>query len=937
MDATDQAPEPPAPPAPAPSGISPASLELALDWLQRSLDSAIAVPRRMAAGDPVTDPPGQPLAPASRSTAGSATSPGMAVPSPAPASGPGPGLPPAARATAAPATAAPATAAPAGATPLLDRIGRDLTRLAAEGSLAPLIGRKEEMDWLIEVLCRTGKRNPVLLGPAGAGKTAMVEGLAQRIAAGSVPAPLAGARVIEVPLGALVAGTEYRGQLEQRVQQLIDEASRPGIILFIDEIHLLEAAGSSQGGVGPGQILKPALARGDIAVIGATTPEEYRATIEQDAALARRFVPIEIRELTRDDTRPILRAVRDGLARKRGIHVTDEALEALLDFADRSIINRRFPDKAIDLLEQTVAAALVAGRTTVDRRDALKATQVWLQRASSTPALDRFGRDLVALARAGKLGPIVGRDAELDAIVEVLLRRTRRNPLLIGPAGAGKTAIVEGLAIRIAAGAVPEALRGIRLFDVPLLSLAGGIAEDPTLLPELLLEVRHPSVVVFFDEIHLLAAPAVRDLGQALKPALARGEIACIGATTGEEFQASLEPDAALVRRFSVIAIEPMDEAAIAGVMSAVRTSLAQARGVTVDDPALAEIVSLADQFLPNRSFPDKGVDLLEQAVAYALAHGLTVVDKDVARAAVSGLTGMPADRTASIRTLAGALDERRLLSPAASVALVQRLGVTLRGLDSGARRPDAVLLLCGPAAEASELIAEAVATTVFKRGTAIIAIDLAGLSQDQSISTLLGSAPGLVGSDRPLPLQELRRSPWQVVLFRGIDSCAPSIRSTIAAALVDGAFTDAMGRRLPLGSSIVILTAPSLASGDGPPAGTATAGLVLGLGQDLIAACDVVAGSGAGAAGPGDPTWLQRDLLAPLAARFARMGFQVSFEPDFVEWLRRHLPESGESPEAYMDRSVTPLLAAALPVAGGPTHLVARIADDRPTLEGRS
>ena len=218
------------------------------------------------------------------------------------------------------------------------------------------------MAWLIEVLCRTGKRNPVLLGPAGAGKTAMVEGLAQRIAAGSVPEPLKGARIIEVPLGALVAGTEYRGQLEQRVQQLIDEASKPGIILFLDEIHLLEQAGSSQGGIGAGEILKPALARGDIAVIGATTPEDYRATrsraTTRSPAASRRSRSASSRRTTRGRScAPSATAWRRSAASASAT----QALDVLLDFADESIINRRFPDKAIDLLEQAVAAALVGG------------------------------------------------------------------------------------------------------------------------------------------------------------------------------------------------------------------------------------------------------------------------------------------------------------------------------------------------------------------------------------------------------------------------------------------------------------------------------------------------------------------------------------------------------------------------------------------------
>ncbi|HEY8870104.1 MAG TPA: AAA family ATPase [Candidatus Limnocylindrales bacterium] len=649
---------------------------------------------------------------------------------------------------------------------------------------------------MIEILVRTSKRNPVLLGPAGVGKTAIVEGLAQRIVARRVPAPLLGVRIVEVPLASLTAGTQYRGQLEERVAQLVSEASQPGIILFFDEIHLLAGAGRTDGGMGADEVLKPALSRGDIAVIGATTPEAYRTTIALDPALARRFTTVVVPELDRAATRPILMSVRDALARGRGVLASDDALDVLLEFADRSIANRRFPDKAIDLLEQAIAHAIVAGKTAVGRDDAIAATVEWAQRASSTPTLERFGRDLVGLARDGKLGPILGRERELDAIVEVLLRRTKRNPLLLGPAGSGKTAIVEGLAIRVASGAVPEALGDVRIFDVPLLSLASGIAAEPPLLGDLLVEVRHPSVVVFFDEIHLLAAPPVRDLAESLKPALARGEISCIGATTSEEYQANLESETALARRFTEIPVEPMDESAVQAVLVAVRDNLARLRGVRVSDDALSELVVLAAQFLPNRAFPDKGVDLIEQSVAYALTHGRKAADVATAREAVAALIGMPLDPTRALAALARALRARALLDPTAGAALVARLGVSLRGLDARQERPDAVILLCADAALAADALGATLARSIFGRDTARIDIDLSGMTDDSSISTLLGSAPGLIGSDRQLPLHELRRSPWQVVVLRGIDRCAPAIRDTIAAALAAGAFTDAMGRR---------------------------------------------------------------------------------------------------------------------------------------------
>ena len=896
-----------------------AGLDLAISWLQHSIDELATATRRTAElrADGPSSVPAIPV--------GSGPTPQAAptMPSMSPAVAPN-GVPTTSAETASAASTAASTVS---ATPLLDRIGRDLTTLAAQGQLPPIIGRDQELGWLIETLVRTTKRNPVLLGPAGAGKTAIVEGLAQLIAAGRVPRPLKDARIVEIPLSSLVAGTEYRGQLEERLAQLVKEASTPGIILFFDEIHLLEGAGRSEGGMGADEVLKPALARGAIAVIGATTPEDYRATIERDSALSRRFTPINVEELDIARTRPILRAVRDRLSDSRGVRVSDQALDVLLDFADASIINRRFPDKALDLLEQAVARAIVAGHTKVDRDDAVRTTVEWAERLSSTPTLEHFGRDLVGLARAGKLGPIVGRDREIEAIVQVLLRRTKRNPLLLGPAGTGKTAIVEGLAIRIASGQIPAALRGVRLFDVQLLPLAQAVATDSTVLRDLLLEARHPSVVLFFDEIHQLASPAIRAVGEALKPALARGEIACIGATTGEEYQANLESETALARRFSIIAVEPMDGAAVRRVLVAVRDNLALIRGVTVADDALDELVALADQFLPNRSFPDKGVDVIEQSVAYALSHDQTQVDRAAARAAVAELVGMPLDPTSSLAELGRVLRSRELLDRNAIDALLAHLGVTMRGLDSRRARPDAVVLLCGPAASSFDDLARTLARIAFGRETAVISIDLAGMTDDYAISSLLGSAPGLIGSDRPLPLHELRRAPWQVVAFRGIDVCASSIRDTIAGGLETGTLTDAIGRVIPLGSAIVVLSAPTFLPEGGVDLRTALSSRI---GLALLATCDVIAGGRPGSSGRRDGAWVEAELLGPLAERFASQGVQLGFDPDFVEWLAQHLPADGTSPELYVDENVTPGLVATL---GESRTALATIVDDKPVL----
>src|SRR3954470_22957016 len=769
------------------------------------------------------------------------------------------------------------------ATPLLDEIGRDLTALARDDMLAPSIGRDAETARLIEALCRPTRPSAVLLGPEGIGKASIVEGLATRVVAGEVPAPLKDVRIVEVPISALVAGTQYRGQLEERLAQLVREASQPSLVLFVEGVDQLVRAGRTEGGMGGLEVLRGPLARGDLRLVGTAEADAFRQASET-SGLDELLTPIAVAELDRDATRPVVAALRDRLTKTSGVTVSDAALDVLLDFADAHILSRRFPDKALDLLSEAIAAAIVAGRPTVEQADAVAVTEAWSRRASATPTLDRLGRDLVGLARAGQLGPIVGREREIGALIGVLLRRTKRNPALIGPAGSGKTAIVEGLAIRIAGGDVPEALRETRIHDIPLLGLAAAAETNPRVVEDLLQEARHPSVVVFFDEMHVLALPAVHDVAERLKPALARGDMAVIGATTSEEYQLLIEPQGALARRFTVVPVEPMDVAGVRNVLVAVRTSLQRARGVTIEDAALDEIVDLADRFLPNRAQPDKGVDLLEQSVTWAITHGRTSVDVAGAREAVAALVGMPLDPSAALADVQVELAARAALDPAAQAALLGRLRVSLRGLDGRRDQPDAVVLLRGASAGSADGLAALLASRLFGREGAVIDIDLAPMTEDSAISSLLGSAPGLVGSDRTLPLHALRRSPWQVVLLRGIDACAVSIRDTVAAALAGGRFTDAMGRSIPLGAAIVVLTAPGL------DASLPEAVLAAALGPQLLAACDAIAGESA--PGGGDRgAWARSRLVAPLLERLTRAGYPATATDALVGWIAEHQP----------------------------------------------
>ncbi|MEU2898624.1 ATP-dependent Clp protease ATP-binding subunit [Streptomyces sp. NPDC088106] len=255
---------------------------------------------------------------------------------------------------------------PATGTPTLDKYGRDLTSLAREGRIDPVIGRDQEIEQTVEVLSRRGKNNPVLIGDAGVGKTAVVEGLAQRIAEGDVPDILVGRRVVALDLTAVVAGTRYRGDFEERMNNIVEEirSHSDQLIIFIDELHtVVGAGGGGEGGsMDAGNILKPALARGELHIVGATTLEEYRR-IEKDAALARRFQPIMVPEPTPADAIEILRGLRDRYEAHHQVRYTDEALVSAVELSDRYLSDRRLPDKAIDLIDQAGARVRLRART----------------------------------------------------------------------------------------------------------------------------------------------------------------------------------------------------------------------------------------------------------------------------------------------------------------------------------------------------------------------------------------------------------------------------------------------------------------------------------------------------------------------------------------------------------------------------------------------
>ncbi|GAB2715256.1 ATP-dependent Clp protease ATP-binding subunit [Streptomyces bullii] len=327
-------------------------------------------------------------------------------------------------------------------TPTLDKYGRDLTDLARQGRIDPVIGREQEIEQTVEVLSRRGKNNPVLIGDAGVGKTAVVEGLAQRIADGDVPDVLTGRRVVALDLTGVVAGTRYRGDFEERMNNIVDEirSHSDRLVVFIDELHTVVGAGGGGGDGGSmdaGNILKPALARGELHVVGATTLEEYRR-IEKDAALARRFQPIMVPEPTPSDAIEILRGLQDRYEAHHQVRYTDEALVAAVELSDRYLTARHLPDKAIDLIDQAGARVRLRARTKGSDVRAMERELEQLirdkdqavadeQYEQATQLRDRIAELKRRLTEAGGDGEVdEGQDLVVDAeaIAEVVSRQT---------------------------------------------------------------------------------------------------------------------------------------------------------------------------------------------------------------------------------------------------------------------------------------------------------------------------------------------------------------------------------------------------------------------------------------------------------------------------------------------------------------------------------
>lgn len=500
-----------------------------------------------------------------------------------------------------------------------------------------------------------------------------------------------------------------------------------------------------------------------------------------------------------------------------------DALDALRPIADRSTIAPTIRSRALDLLhelaEQSGARALREQIERVALEDSTPGTSPAVLAAAQRGAsaldstVDRVGRDLCALARAGRIDRATGRDAELDQLIEVLCRKRKSNPCLVGPAGVGKTAIVEALAYRIAEGAVPPVLRGSRIVEVSMASLTAGTSlrgELEARLQRLIDELRaQRSTILFLDEVHTLVASSAQGqvgVAEVLKPAMARGELSLIGATTDEGYERSIQRDPALARRFERITVREPDAVTLDTILRATAAELAAHHGVTIDYAVIAQCRELGSRWLTDRRMPDVGVDILDRAcVRAALAGDARVTNQHVtetvaaiARTTVEQLQLAPnaaLDRVtrALSNDIVGHERSCRELATAIAIGAVR---------DARRARPRATVLLEGPQSVGKHTALRALASALDRP---VIQFDLATVAERHDLARLTGTSAGFVGYDDGAPLlRALRAQPNAILCFDNAEQAHPDARAIIASAIRDANFVDARGDSADLRRAIV-------------------------------------------------------------------------------------------------------------------------------------
>lgn len=443
---------------------------------------------------------------------------------------------------------------------------------------------------------------------------------------------------------------------------------------------------------------------------------------------------------------------------------------------------------------------------------------------TDTPALTKYGRDLTAQAKNGELDPVIGRQIEIDRVIQILSRRKKNNPILIGEPGVGKSAIVEGLALRIVANEIP-ALENKRIISLDIASMVAGTTyrgqfeeRIKTVIKEL---NDHPEIILFIDEIHTLMgagnAQGSLDAANILKPALARGEVQCIGATTINEYRTSIEKDGALERRFQQVTVQPTTADETYTILTRLSETYGQFHHVQYTQEALRACVNLTDRYITDRQFPDKAIDAMDEVGAWkgerleAKGERREITEADVARV-VSQMSGVPVQRVAQaegeqLRQMGNALSQRVIGQEEAVQKVVKAIQRSRMGLRDP-RKPIGTFFLLGPTGVGKTHLAQCLAEEMFGNRNAIIRYDMSEYMEKHTVSLLVGAPPGYIAHEDGGKLTEaVRRKPYSIVLFDEIEKAHPDIFNVLLQVMDEGRLTDRQGHIVDFKNTIIILT----------------------------------------------------------------------------------------------------------------------------------
>ncbi len=633
---------------------------------------------------------------------------------------------------------------------VLDQFGRNLTQQAREKKLDPVIGRHREIERVMQVLSRRTKNNPVLVGEPGVGKTAIVEGLAQKIVANDVPETLHAKQLYTLDLGALVAGSRYRGDFEERLKKVLKEIrTRGDIILFIDELHTLVGAGAAEGAIDAASILKPMLARGELQTIGATTLDEYRKHLEKDAALERRFQKIVVDEPTVAHTIEILKGLRDRYESHHRVTITDQALVAAANLADRYISDRHLPDKAIDLIDEAGSRLRI--------------------RRMQTPPDYRELEDEIAKVRQDKEGAI-----DAASILKPMLARGELQTI-------GATTLDEYRKHLEKDAALERRFQKI-------------VVDEPT--------VAHPIEIL----------KGLRDRYEAHHRVTITDQALVASANLADRYISDRHlPDKAIDlideagSRLRIKRMEtPPDykelENQIAGVQASKKEAVEAQRFEEAGKLRDQEKELLGQKEAKEAEIKASGVDLFDEVDEEAIAEVLSV------------WTGIPVyklteEETQKLLRMEDELHKRVIGQQQAIQSVSQAIRRTRAGLKDP-KRPSGSFIFLGPSGVGKTELAKTLAEFLFGDEQSLIALDMSEYMEKHTVSRLVGSPPGYVGYEEGGQLTEaVRRKPFSVVLFDEIEKAHPDVFNTLLQILEEGRLTDAQGRSVDFRNTVLIMT----------------------------------------------------------------------------------------------------------------------------------